>query len=76
MVAYPPDAPWRQSGMFVEMHKGAQDRVEEPGSVAFRNPDGSQDVIVLNRTGHTVAFALAIAWGRLSCENPACAIQK
>lgn len=28
---YPPNVPWRQYGMFVEMHEGAQDRAEDLG---------------------------------------------
>ncbi len=31
VAAYPPDATWRQYGMFIEMHEGAQDRAEELG---------------------------------------------
>ncbi len=53
----------------------ASDGPTELGSVAFRNPDGSLAVIVLNRTEHAVAFDLSVAGERLSCQIPARAIQ-
>ncbi len=44
-------------------------------SIAFANPDGSLVAVVLNPTGASMDFSLAVAGEALSCSIPAHAIQ-